>query len=231
MFLLGSLSYQLDSGFEAMLDAGLLVLLSTPVIYSWVIKPYVVARDIAIEQVTHMAFHDPLTQLANRRLLFEYLGKMTSSISRHGICGALLLVDLDGFKTINDHDGHDIGDEILVEIARRLKLIIRGEDVACRLGGDEFVILLSQLDTDKQVAKQMALAIAGRFQNAINEPINLNKTFHLSASIGLRLLGIEDATLLTIVKEADIAMYRAKRAGKGCTMVFDEKIDLSVADI
>lgn len=221
MLLLGGIAHDLSSPLEALLDTLILITFSTPVIYVWVIKPYVIARDEAVAKVTYMAFHDPLTQLANRRLLSEYLDKIISRFDRHKVYGALLLIDLDGFKPINDNCGHDIGDAILIEIAIRLQASVRGEDIAGRLGGDEFVILLNQLDTDKQIAEDMALQIAKRIQDAIQQSIELNETFQLSASIGMRMLGDEKAVVDTIIKEADVAMYRAKKAGKGRTIVFE----------
>lgn len=221
MLLLGGISHDLNSPAEATLDAVMLVMLSTPVIYIWVIRPYVIARDEAVAKVTHMAFHDPLTQLANRRLLSEYLDKIISRLGRHKAYGALLLIDLDDFKPINDNSGHDTGDAILVEIAIRLQASVRGDDIAGRLGGDEFVILLNQLDTDKQLAEDMALQIARRVQDAIQQPVELSKIFQLSASIGVRMLGDETAAINSIIKEADVAMYRAKKAGKGRVIVFE----------
>ena len=221
MLLLGGVHYELSYPLEALLDAVLLVGMSTPVIYLWVIKPYVIARDEAIEKVTYMAFHDPLTKLANRRLLVEYLEKMINRIGRHKVYGALLLIDLDGFKPVNDDCGHDIGDAILVEMAVRLQAYVRGDDIAGRLGGDEFIILLNQLDTDQQVARDMALQIANRIQTSIKQPVKLSQTFEISASIGIRMLGDEKVTVGNLIKDADTAMYRAKQAGKGCTVFFE----------
>lgn len=221
MLILGGISHDLSAPLEAMLDALVLVSLSTPIIYIWVIKPYVLARDEAVEKLTYMAFHDPLTQLANRRLLSEYIEKTMARIGRHKLFGALLLIDLDGFKPINDSSGHDAGDAILIEIAIRLQACLRGEDIAGRLGGDEFIVLLSELDFDKEVAGQRAIQIATRIQNTINQPIELHETFQLGASIGIRILGEKEATVERVIKEADIAMYRAKQAGKGCSVIFE----------
>ena len=221
MFLLGKWSLDLNPPVEAILDALILVVLSTPIIYSWVIRPYVIARDEAVAKVTYMAFHDPLTQLANRRLLSEYLQKMLSRLQRHKHYGAILLIDLDDFKPINDQCGHDVGDAILVEVATRLRAVMRGEDIAGRLGGDEFMVLLDALDTDKERAQEYAAQVAQRIQEAINVPIELRDTYRLGASIGIRVLGDEQLPLENIIKQADVAMYRAKKRGKGNTVVFE----------
>lgn len=132
---LGGLSHDLTAPLHALLDALILVSLSTPIIYLWVIKPYVIARDEAVEKVTYMAFHDPLTQLANRHLISEYLEKALNHIQRYKVFGALLFIDLDGFKPINDKYGHETGDAILIEMAIRLQANIRGDDTVGRLGG------------------------------------------------------------------------------------------------
>lgn len=223
MSMLGDMIHDIHTPGEILLDALLLVMLSTPFIYSWVIRPYVIARDEAVAKVTYMAFHDPLTQLANRCLLSEYLQKILASLGRHKLYGALLMIDLDDFKPINDTSGHDVGDAILLEVAIRLQANIRSEDIAGRLGGDEFVILLSQLNGDEQAARKEALDIANRIQAAINQPIELKEVYQLGASIGIRMLGGgEKADIDIVMKEADIAMYRAKQSGKGHTMVFDQ---------
>ena len=221
MLMLGGISHDLSAFREAMLDALVLVGLSTPIIYIWVIKPYVLARDEAVEKITFMAFHDPLTQLPNRRLLSEHLKISLARINRNDISGALLLIDMDGFKSINDSSGHDAGDAILIEIANRLQSCLRGEDIACRLGGDEFIVLLSELNFDKEIAQQQVMQIATRIQNAIVQPIELHKTFQLGASIGIRMLGEEKTTVERVIKEADVAMYRAKQAGRGGIIVFE----------
>ncbi len=221
MLLLGHLYHDLDSFKQAILDAVLLVVMSTPKIYLWVIRPYVLARDEAVAKITYMAFHDPLTQLANRNLLSQYLEKILPTLDRHQLYGALLMIDLDDFKPINDISGHDVGDSILLEVAIRLQASIRSEDIAGRLGGDEFVVILSLLNADKQAARNEALSIAGRIQAALKEPIEHRETYQLSGSIGIRMLGDEMASIETVLKEADIAMYRAKQAGKGNMVVFE----------
>ena len=172
-----------------------------------------------------MAHVDPLTQLANRRLLLSHLGKVAADVARHKVYGALLLLDLDGFKPINDTHGHDIGDALLVEIAKRLKSITRSGDIVCRLGGDEFVVLISHLGIDERMAHDKASLVAKKLINLVDKPFDCNgKVSHVSASVGIRLLDFAklDMDMDVVIGEADIAMYRAKKAGKGCAVFFEK---------
>jgi len=206
---------------EAVLDLVLLALLSTPLIYIWVINPFVTARDEALDQIKHLAHTDSLTQLPNRRLLSIHLEKIIAGAVRHKVRGAALVMDLDGFKDVNDIHGHDAGDAVLVEIAKRLRSNTRSEDVAGRLGGDEFFILVQHLDGDERTARDTALWVAEKLVNVVKKPIDFNGTMlNVGASIGIRLLGFEELDTKTVIREADIAMYRAKQAGKGCAVFF-----------
>lgn len=216
MLTLHSAAFKISPYLEAVLDVVLLALLSAPLIYLWVIKPFVNARDHAIEQIRHLAYIDPLTQLANRRNLLTHLERVSASCIRHKIYGALLLIDLDGFKLVNDEHGHDAGDAVLVEIARRLNASIRSEDVASRLGGDEFVILVDHLDTDKKLAHDKVLLIADKIIELANLPIEfMDASIQIGASIGICLLGFEHQSGEATLRKADISMYRAKKTGKG----------------
>ena len=207
----------------AVLDTALLAVLSIPAIYIWVIKPFVDARDEALSQISHLALTDPLTQLANRRLISKHLGKIIAGSVRHKDHGAVLLIDLDGFKPVNDSHGHETGDAVLVEIAERLRSIVRSEDVVGRLGGDEFVVLIHRLGADERIAHDRALRIAEKLINTINKTFDFNgKTLHVGASIGIRLLGFEELDTETAISEADIAMYRAKEAGRGRAVFFEK---------
>jgi diguanylate cyclase (GGDEF)-like protein len=182
--------------------------LSIPAIYIWVIKPFVHARDDALAQISHLALTDPLTQLANRRLISKHLGTIIAGRVRHKDYGAILLIDLDGFKPVNDDHGHDAGDALLVEIAARLRSIVRSEDVAGRLGGDEFVVLIYRLSADERIAHDMALRISENLIRMVNKPFDFNgKILQVGASIGIRLLGFEEMDTVAAMSEADIAMY------------------------
>jgi len=222
MFALGSVYHKLNIYTEALIDTIILVVLSTPLIYLWVIKPYIQARDESLAYISRLAFTDPLTQLANRRQLVKHLQMFISSSQRRRFYGALLLIDLDKFKPINDQYGHDAGDAVLVEVALRLQALIRSEDAAGRFGGDEFMILLAQLEVDKQQALNEVGKITRRILTSLQQPISFNgKSLHISASIGIRLLGPDSPEVETAIKQADEAMYQAKHHGSG-VVVFQE---------
>lgn len=208
---------------EVVFGTVLLALLSIPAIYLWVIKPFVSERDKVLAQINHLAYIDPLTQLANRRLLSEHLQKAVAGIIRHKVYGALMLLDLDRFKPVNDQYGHDAGDAVLIEIARRMKSITRSEDVVARLGGDEFLIYISHLDEDKEKAHDRISKIANKLISLVSQPIRYHdQDIYVGASIGIRLLGFEELNPEVAIHEADVAMYRAKDAGRGRAAFFDE---------
>ena len=205
----------------ALLDVVLLAAMTTPVLYLWVIKPFVKARDETLAQLNELAANDPLTRLANRRVLLEHLERVIPGSAKHRIPAAVLLIDLDEFKQINDVHGHDIGDAVLVETARRIQSITRSEDLASRLGGDEFILVINRLDPDKQLAGKAAMRTAERLIKLIGSPVVVgDQTLHVQASIGIRLLGFEESDSQTALGEADAAMYRAKQAGKGSAILF-----------
>ena len=223
MKVLGVLPSDFNKNFEAILDAASLVALSVPLIYFLVIRPFVVARNEAEAEITHIAFHDVLTDLPNRRLLFAILEKYLAVSSRHANFGALIFIDLNDFKIVNDTYGHHAGDALLIEVARRLKVITRAEDTVSRLGGDEFVLLAQQLDGDKDTARGKAGMIADKIYEVLSEPVSYaGKSLKVSASIGIRLLGPKMASAESVMSEADTAMYRAKQNEKERIAFFDE---------
>jgi diguanylate cyclase (GGDEF)-like protein/PAS domain S-box-containing protein len=176
------------------------------------------------EQLRHRAFHDPLTQLANRALLSDRLQHALAREGRFEDQVAVLFVDLDDFKTVNDALGHASGDELLVMAARRLRSCLRSADTAARLGGDEFGVLLEGVsDVDE------AVAVARRILDAIAEPFSIGGLpVPLHASVGVALGAAQVVSADEIMRNADIAMYAAKRAGKGRYVVFraDQHADL-----
>jgi len=175
--------------------------------------------------ITEMAFYDPLTELPNRRLLIERLREEISLTHRQGNTGALLFLDLDDFKTINDSLGHDTGDELLIEVARRLKQVTRETDMAARLGGDEFVVLLGQQDYDMSTAARNVEKVAQTILTAINRPYEIkNHSLYITPSIGITLFPAEDDTPGILLKQADAAMYRAKEGGKNSIHFFHPAI-------
>jgi diguanylate cyclase len=162
-----------------------------------------------VGQLEHRAFHDGLTGLPNRALFRERVGHALRRRSQAGTPLALLFIDLDDFKTVNDQLGHAAGDDLLVAVARRLQTCIRGEDTAARLGGDEFAILLEQAP-----GHEVAVRVAGRILEAMRPPFTLGGTeVQVGASVGVT---VSDATEVDdVLREADVAMYTAKARGKG----------------
>lgn len=170
----------------------------------------VTAREVALAKLAHQAMHDVLTGLPNRALLSDRLEQAVKAGSRSGASSGLLLVDLDGFKQVNDALGHQAGDELLTQLAPRLMSVVRDVDTVARLGGDEFAILLP--DTDAEGAKRVADAI----QRVLTTPFVLEGTQVVSvgASIGLALYP-QASDVRTLMRHADVAMYTAKRGRVG----------------
>jgi diguanylate cyclase (GGDEF)-like protein len=168
----------------------------------------------ASRQLRHQALHDGLTDLPNRNLLYARLGRTTAAAARGDAFAALLLIDLDRFKEVNDTLGHDHGDELLVEVADRLRGAVRRSDTLARLGGDEFAVLLASVPDRAAVAE-----LAGRLQAALGRPFALRGiAVELEASIGIALCPDHGTDVHTLVQRADVAMYDAKRTQAGvCT--------------
>lgn len=172
-------------------------------------------------QLEHLAFHDNLTGVPNRALFSRLLGHGMQQTRRHGDCLALLFLDLDRFKTINDSLGHDAGDELLCEIARRVQGAIRESDIVARLGGDEFVVLLAQLDGPSQVAP-----LAERILAAVGRPFMLaGQELRVTVSIGVSVCPHDGEDEQTLLKNADVAMYHAKEQGKNNFQYYSEKLN------
>lgn len=165
------------------------------------------------DELRQMAFHDALTRLPNRRFLMERLEGAQHNSARHQSHGALLFIDLDKFKQLNDTFGHVIGDQVLVEIAQRLRNAIRKNDTVARLGGDEFVVMLEDLPADAAAAQQAAHRLADQIQQALAIPYPLqNGVYHTGASIGIRMFYGQQDNPSQILDDADQAMYQAKPA-------------------
>jgi len=223
MLLLGSVPSKHTVYQEAVVDIILLAIMTTPLIYVWVVRPFVMARDEALRHISHLAHTDPLTKLPNRRLLTSYFQKYMASAVRHNTCGAVLLLDLDRFKPLNDQYGHEAGDHVLIEVASRIQSAIRSEDVVARLGGDEFVILLYPMDVTKSKMGEIASQVANKLVEQINQPIKFNGSdLTVGASIGVRLFSSDVLDTDTVIREADIAMYHAKQLGKGRVEIFNK---------
>jgi diguanylate cyclase (GGDEF)-like protein/PAS domain S-box-containing protein len=185
------------------------------------------------EKIHQLAFYDPLTRLPNRRLMFDRLQQSLVSSSRRHRMGALLLIDLDHFKTLNDTHGHAAGDALLREVAARLTHNIRQGDTAARLGGDEFVVILEDIDGTADGAAQ-AGALATKIREALNHAFHLLRgtqgdliTYHCSASIGVALFGDQDITTAELLRRVDTAMYQAKAAGRNTLCFFDPAMQVA----
>ena len=176
------------------------------------------------DQVRQLAFYDPLTKLPNRRLLNDRLSQAMTANKRSGLYGALMFLDLDNFKPLNDTHGHVVGDLLLIETANRLKRCVREMDTVARFGGDEFVVMIGELYVDEAQSTSQAEIVAEKIRNALAESYLLKiqhegeadsaVEHHCSASIGVTLFINHEASQEDILKWADNAMYQAKEAGR-----------------
>lgn len=179
-------------------------------------------RKQAEEEIRNLAFFDPLTKLPNRRLLMDrlHLALVQSHRSRH--YGAVMFLDLDHFKILNDTKGHDFGDLMLIEVAQRIIRCIRGADSVARFGGDEFVILLEGLSAEQNEAVRQANLVAEKIRESLSETYLLNGYEHESSpSIGVSLFFGEEITIEELLKRTDVAMYQAKEAGRNTVRFFE----------
>ncbi|AUN95334.1 diguanylate cyclase domain-containing protein [Pseudazoarcus pumilus] len=172
-------------------------------------------RHQAEQEVRQMAFYDALTHLPNRRLLLDRMSQQQAASVRHGRYSALLFLDLDGFKQLNDRHGHDRGDRLLEQVAQRLQGEIRQEDTAARWAGDEFIVMLSELSGDAEDASQRAAQVAAKILASLAREYDLDGlAYRCTASMGVALFGGEKEPLDEIIKRADKAMYQAKASGR-----------------
>lgn len=189
-----------------------------------------IARDISERKVTeeaiqHLAFHDSLTGLPNRRLLSDRLHSALAASNRHRQHGAMMFLDLDHFKHLNDTYGHDVGDLMLQEVARRLQQNVRAIDTVARFGGDEFVVLIQALSADAEDARMHATSVAHKILASLNEPYALNALAHITTpSIGIALFSGDTVTPQDILKHADIAMYQAKAQGRNTLVIYESNM-------
>lgn len=200
-----------------------------------VLGVFAAARDITDlkhmqEEMRELAFHDPLTMLPNRRLLIDRISQAIAASKRSGMYGAMMFLDLDNFKPLNDTYGHGVGDLLLIEVARRLKACSRATDTVARIGGDEFVVMLTKLDKEYDLAKSKAEKIAEKIRLALAKPYTLlvdgedkpesTVEHHCTASIGVVLFLSDSISRDDVMKWADSAMYQAKDAGRNRVLFY-----------
>jgi diguanylate cyclase (GGDEF)-like protein/PAS domain S-box-containing protein len=195
---------------------------------------YMSAKDVtdpsgeeheALNDLEHQALHDPLTHLPNRSLLMDRTRQAVARLHRSPGVVALLFIDLDRFKAVNDNLGHEVGDMLLISVSKRLEELMRDSDTVARLGGDEFVILAEEIVSDGE-----ALALAERVLHAMEDPFQLGTAeVSLLASVGVSVSHDPDSDPESMLREADVAMYRAKGAGGSRLELFDEKLRREVS--
>lgn len=173
-------------------------------------------------EIHRLAYYDALTGLPNRRLLLDRLSQAVIGTTRSGQYGAVLFLDLDFFKTLNDTRGHDAGDILLREVAQRLRHCVRGVDTVSRLGGDEFLLLLEDLGTDAATASMQARHIGEKVREVLGAPYEIQgRKAIISASIGASLFRDDETTVEDLLKHADLALYKAKDLGRNTLQFFD----------
>lgn len=183
----------------------------------------------AADKIQNLAFYDSLTQLPNRRQLLERLEHALSVCMRNGEHGALLFLDLDHFKTLNDTLGHEMGDILLRQVAERLTTSVRDTDTVARLGGDEFVVLLEGLSSQDVGSAEKVKTMGNKILAVLSEPYQLdNRLYHSSSSIGVTLFGEQTISADELLKQADIAMYQAKSEGRNALRFFDPKMQQAI---
>ncbi|HEY9102314.1 EAL domain-containing protein [Chitinimonas sp.] len=187
-------------------------------------------RKLAEDEIRSLAFYDPLTNLPNRRLLMDRLRQALAKSARSDSGGALLFVDLDNFKKLNDTRGHDIGDLLLEQVAQRIAGCLREGDTVARLGGDEFVVLLEEVGDLMQEAIDKVEGVAKKILTTLNQPYLLDGMAHHSTpSIGVCFFRGQEVTVDELLKQADLAMYQAKAAGRNTIRFFDPAMQAAVS--
>ena len=173
-------------------------------------------------EIHRLAYYDPLTQLPNRRLLQDRLAQALAATARSGHCGAILFLDMDNFKALNDTRGHDVGDLLLVEVAQRLHACLRESDMVARLGGDEFVMLLESLGGEAEEAAAQSKLVGDKVQEDLARPYHLKGgEYQCTTSIGIGLFCNNNVSVEELLKHADLAMYHSKTAGRNTLRFFD----------
>ena len=182
------------------------------------------------EEIRRLAFYDPLTGLPNRRLLMDRLKQAMVTSARTGEHGCVMFLDLDHFKQLNDTLGHDVGDELLQQVAQRLNTCVRECDSVARLGGDEFVVLLEALSPQGLEAAAQAETVAHKILDALGRPYRLRGHDYVSTpSIGIVVFTLDQESMEDLLKKADVAMYQAKSAGRNTACFFDPEMQAAAS--
>lgn len=196
------------------------------------------ARDVTQlkdreRQIIELAYHDSLTRLANRRLLADRLAQAMAVSKRSGRYGALIFLDLDRFKSLNDEHGHNVGDLLLTEVSRRIVSCVREVDFVARYGGDEFVVILENMDADKTASTRQSMVVANKILVALREPyvlktrttdgVETDITHHCTSSIGIALFLNHVVPVEEVIRWADTAMYLAKQSGGDSVLLYDSE--------
>jgi diguanylate cyclase (GGDEF)-like protein/PAS domain S-box-containing protein len=190
----------------------------------------ITARKAAEREIEQLAYFDPLTQLPNRRLLMRRLQQALTSPSGSPRKGALLFIDLDNFKILNDTIGHDVGDRLLCSVAQRLNSSVRPGDTIARFGGDEFAVMLENLSHRADEAVAQAGEVGEKILVALNRPYTIGKrVLHSTPSIGVAFFSDNGSSVDELVKQADIAMYQAKAAGRNALRFFQPDMQTALA--
>jgi diguanylate cyclase (GGDEF)-like protein/PAS domain S-box-containing protein len=191
-----------------------------------------ITRHLEAEAEIHrLAYYDALTHLPNRRLLLDRIAQAMAGSARSGACGAVLFLDLDNFKVLNDTRGHDVGDQLLLQAAERIQMHVREGDTVARLGGDEFVVMLLNLSGDAQEAAGQTRLVGEKIREALAQPYALHGCdFHCTSSIGISIFRNHDMPVDTLLKHADLAMYEAKNAGRNTLRFFDPAMQIALEE-
>ena len=188
------------------------------------------AQKAAEERIHQLSFSDALTGLPNRRVLIDRLGQAIVANHRHRRHGALLFMDIDDFKSINDTLGHDQGDQLLIEVAERLRQTIQKGDTLARLSADEFAIILEELSTDPQDAAEQAELVCEKIVNAFSTPLQTTQqSLQITCCVGITLFGKQQEDAIEPLKRAELAMYQAKSAGRNVMRFFDPQMQAVVS--
>ncbi|MBV7540308.1 EAL domain-containing protein [Acidovorax sp. sic0104] len=187
-------------------------------------------RKAAEEEINNLAYYDPLTSLPNRRLLMDRLQQALAASTRHQRSGALMLLDLDNFKTLNETRGHDSGDHLLLQVAQRLRACVHEDDTVARQGGDEFVVVLEDLGDNPEEAAARSEEVGQRILAALRAPYMLHGTAHHSSlSMGVTVFSGMRETVDELLKRADLALYQAKSAGRDTLRYYDPQMQAAVS--